>query len=131
VAATTKTDFADDSGLSLWAKPFVSTAAANGLVNGYITPSGLAEIRGQKCITLAEASVVVNNMLNETLNGATYTMATEHPADMDWAETAIHELSQLEVLPSLAENQQPNSLITRQTACEMLYEAIRLMEAES
>lgn len=128
VAETAKTDFADDSGLSLWAKPFVSTAAANGLVNGYITPSGLAEIRGQKPITLAEASVVINNMLNETLNGATYTLATEHPADMDWAETAIHELSQLDILPSIAESQQPDAPITRQTACEMIYEAIQLME---
>ena len=64
IEPTEQTDFADDAGLSPWAKPFVSTAAASGLVNGYQTTGGLNEIRGQNPITLAEASVVVNNLLS-------------------------------------------------------------------
>ena len=40
VEPTQQTDFADDRGLSLWAKPFVNTTAANGLVSGYQTAGG-------------------------------------------------------------------------------------------
>ena len=40
VEPTDQTDFADDSGLSAWAKPYISAAAANGLVSGYATVSG-------------------------------------------------------------------------------------------
>ena len=48
VEPTDQTDFADDSGLSAWAKPYISAAAANGLVSGYATVSGVSEIRGEK-----------------------------------------------------------------------------------
>ena len=41
----------DLSGLSAWAKPYISAAAANGLVSGYATVSGVSEIRGEKTIT--------------------------------------------------------------------------------
>ena len=47
VEPTDQTDFADDSGLSAWAKPYISAAAANGLVSGYATVSGVSEIRGE------------------------------------------------------------------------------------
>ncbi len=127
ITDTTQTDFADDSGLSSWAKPFVSTAAANGLISGYPTSGGLPEIRGQKTITLAEACVIVNNMLSETLDDAAYTIAEEHSLGLDWMETAIGGLYQLEALPTLALGQQPNTPVTRQTACELLYQAMRFM----
>lgn len=129
VEPTAQTDFADDSGLSSWAKPFVSTAAANGLVSGYRTTSGLAEIRGQNPITLAEASVVINNLLSETIDGAQYTAATEHDTDMDWAQSAVSSMARLDVLSPLAVMQPDNEPITRQTACEMLYRAMRLIQA--
>ena len=65
VEPTDQTDFADDSGLSAWAKPYISAAAANGLVNGYATVSGVSEIRGEKTITTAEAGVVLNRSTAE------------------------------------------------------------------
>lgn len=128
VTPTAQTDFADDGGLSAWAKPFVSTAAASGLVNGYQTAGGLNEIRGQNPITLAEASVVVNNLLQQTLDGVQYTLSAEHASDMDWAQSAVHELDRLDVLSPLAALQQPEEPITRQTACELLYRTMCLLE---
>ena len=37
---TAQTDFADDGGLSDWVKPYISAAAANGLVSNRYTYSG-------------------------------------------------------------------------------------------
>lgn len=127
IEPTEQTDFADDAGLSLWAKPFVSTAAASGLVNGYQTTGGLNEIRGQNPITLAEASVVVNNLLSESMDGLQFTLADTH-SDMDWARSAISSLDRLDILSPLTTMQSDDSPITRQDACEMLYRAMRLME---
>lgn len=127
IEPTDQTDFADDAGLSPWAKPFVSTAAASGLVNGYQTTGGLNEIRGQNPITLAEASVVVNNLLTESMDGLQFTLADTH-SDMDWARSAISSLDRLDILSPLTTMQSDDSPITRQDACEMLYRAMRLME---
>ena len=123
---TGQTDFADDAGLSAWAKPYVSTAAANGLVNGYRTSGGLSEIRGQNPITLAEASVIVNNLLGSSLDGLQYTLASV-PDDMDWAQQAVSSLDRLDVLSPLTAMRADNDPITRQDACEMLYRAMQLL----
>jgi len=127
VEPTTQTDFADDSGLSAWAKPFVSTAAANGLVNGYAIPSGLSEIRGQNFITVAEASAIVNNLLLSHGEEAQYTAALEGETDMDWAQTAVRQLERLEVLSPYVAAQAEETLLTRQAACELLYKAMLLL----
>lgn len=127
IEPTEQTDFADDAGLSPWAKPFVSTAAASGLVNGYQTTGGLNEIRGQNPITLAEASVIINNLLTESMDGLQFTLADTH-SDMDWARSAISSLDRLDILSPLTTMQSDDSPITRQDACEMLYRAMRLME---
>ena len=127
IEPTEQTDFADDAGLSPWAKPFVSTAAASGLVNGYQTTGGLNEIRGQNPITLAEASVVISNLLSESMDGLQFTLAETH-SDMDWARSAISSLDRLDILSPLTTMQSDDSPITRQDAYEMLYRAMRLME---
>ena len=127
IEPTEQTDFADDAGLSPWAKPFVSTAAASGLVNGYQITGGLNEIRGQNPITLAEASVIINNLLSESMDGLQFTLADTH-SDMDWARSAISSLDRLDILSPLTTMQNDDSPITRQDACEMLYRAMRLME---
>lgn len=127
IQPTEQTDFADDAGLSAWAKPFVSTAAASGLVNGYQTTGGLNEIRGQNPITLAEASVIVNNLLSKSMDGLQYTLADTH-SDMDWARSAISSLDRLDILSPLTTMQSDNSPITRQDACEMLYRTMCLLQ---
>lgn len=126
VEPTGQTDFADDAGLSEWAKPYVSTAAANGLVNGYKTSGGLSEIRGQNPITLAEASVVINNLLGESLNGLQYTIAGVSD-DMDWAQQAVSSLDRLDVISPLTAMRDDSDPITRQDACDMLYRAMQLL----
>lgn len=128
VTETVQTDFADDSGLSDWARPFVSTAAASGLVSGYQTAAGVVEIRGQNPVTLAEASVMIDHLLASRLDGAQYTAAQEMAGEMGWAQRAVGSLERLEILPPLTGLQAEDAPLTRQSACEMLCRAMALLE---
>lgn len=129
IEATTQTDFADDSGLSEWAKPYISAAASSGLISGYTGANGMAEVRGANPITMAEACAIVNNILTENLDEYVMTLATEHASGESWAATVTSVLDKAAVLPKDAKEKDPNGPITRQTACEMLYAAICMMEA--
>ena len=126
--ATAQTDFIGDSGLSAWAKPYISAAASSGLINGCPGVNGAVEIRGADPITVAEASVIVSNLLTEQLDEYVMTLATEHQPGSDWATTVSAALEKTEVLPKDAKEKAPDSTITRQTACEMLYAAISMLE---
>lgn len=128
IEATTQTDFADDSGLSEWAKPYISAAASSGLISGYAGPNGAIEVRGANPITVAEAGAIVNNLLTETQDEYVMTLAEEHSPGEEWSVTVLSALNKAEVLPKDAKEKNPNDPITRQTACEMLYAAICMME---
>lgn len=130
VVPTAQTDFADDAGLSAWAKPYISAAASTGLISGYQTVAGAAEIRGESAITANEASVIVSNLLTEDLDIPVTAAATEEltstaPA---WAAAANARLSAANVLPDSAA-QNGNEKVTRKAACEMLYKAMVLRDA--
>ena len=127
VEPTLQTDFADDAGLSSWAKPYISAAASTGLVSGYRTAAGVSEIRGESAITAAEASVIVSNLLTEDFDAPVTTSASEDSAVPTWAATATARLTAASVLPDDAKD--PGQKITRKTACEMLYSAMQLRDA--
>lgn len=128
VEPTSETDFADDGGLSPWAKPFISTAAANGLVSGYPAASGVSEIRGEKTITVAEAGVVLDHLLGGASDGAEYAWSSSEHAPQDWAQPAMARLERAAVLTA-AEAQNAGQPVTRRTACEMLYRALCLLDS--
>lgn len=119
IVQTAQTDFADDSGLSEWVKPYISAAAASGLVSGYQTASGACEIRGQNPITLAEASVLLGGLLDEEYAVQTASIdASYAPA---WAQNACAVLTAADVLPDSAQTLDSSDPITRETACQLLY----------
>lgn len=120
ITQTTCTDFQDDSALSPWAKPYISAAAEAGLVQGYQTASGCAEIRGEKPITISEAAVILSNLL-DSVPTATHTISYQTvPA---WAADATSQLAQAEILPTSADlNAQ--DFVTREMACTMLYKIV-------
>lgn len=126
VVETAQTDFIDDAGLSDWAKPYISAAASTGLVSGYLTAAGTAEIRGEKPITAAEASVIVSNLLTESFDAPVEAAATGTDHIPVWASAAAARLAAAQILPK--EENSSTEPITRQTACEMLYRAAVLME---
>ena len=124
VTPAERTDFADDSGLSAWAKPYISAAAADGIVSGYRTAGALSEIRGQNPVTLAEASVIVAGLLRGT-DGVCEVMAPLH-SESRWDERALSAMADAEILDADTLSQDSRTPLTRRTACEMLY---RMMQA--
>lgn len=121
IEQTAQTDFADDSGLSDWVKPYISAAAACGLVSGYQTASGACEIRGQNPITLAEASVLLGGLLDDEYAVQTSSIDTSYaPA---WAQNACAVLTAADVLPDNAPA--TGDAITRETACDLLYRTMQ------
>ena len=110
------------------AKPYISAAAANGLVSGYATVSGVSEIRGEKTITTAEAGVVLDHLLDGTLSGVQYAWSMSDHSPQDWAQPAIARLERASVLTA-AQAQNPEHPLDRRTACEMLYRALILLDS--
>ncbi len=119
IEQTAQTDFLDDSGLSEWVKPYISAAAANGIVSGYKTASGACEIRGQNPITLAEACVLLGNVLGDAY--AVQAAAVEDDFAPVWAQDACAVLAAAEVLPDTISTVGSDEPITREMACELLY----------
>ncbi len=120
ITPTDQTDFADDSGLSSWSKPYVSAAAANGLINGYQTASGASEIRGQNTITVGEASVILNKLIASSVDGAEYAAASSGCGGTDWIDAAMGSLERMQVISSSVARLDADTPLTRQTACMML-----------
>ena len=127
VEPTDQTDFADDSGLSAWARPYISAAAADGLVCGYETAGALNEIRGQNPITLAEASVVTANLLGDAA-GVREVMAAEHDEAADWAQRAVSAMARAEILDESTASGSASAPLTRRDACVMLCRAIERLQ---
>lgn len=123
IKPTDRTDFADDSGLSAWARPYISAAAADGLVCGYETAGALNEIRGQNPITLAETSVVMANLLSDAA-GVSEVMAAEHDEAADWAQRAVSAMARAEILDESTASGSASAPLTRRDACVMLCRAI-------
>ena len=127
IKPTDRTDFADDSGLSAWARPYISAAAADGLVCGYETAGALNEIRGQNPITLAEASVVTANLLSDAA-GVSEVMAAEHDEAADWAQRAVSAMARAEILDESTASGSASAPLTRRDACVMLCRAIERLQ---
>ena len=127
IKPTDRTDFADDSGLSAWARPYISAAAADGLVCGYETAGALNEIRGQNPITLAEASVVTANLLGDA-EGVREVMAAEHDKAADWAQRAVSAMARAEILDESTASGSASAPLTRRDACVMLCRAIERLQ---
>lgn len=124
IKETSQTDFIDDSGLSDWVKPYVSAAAANGLISGYQTASGGCELRGENPITLAEASVILSNMLSDQ-SSVVQTAAINTDYAPAWAQSACAVLTASNILPDGITSESSTAPITRATACELLYRTMQ------
>lgn len=120
IEETTQTDFADDSGLSDWAKPYISAAAAGGLVSGYPTASGACEIRGQNPITLAEACVMLRGLLGDS-SASVQTAALDVSYAPAWAQDACAVLTSADILPESMVRTNSGQALTREEACLLLY----------
>lgn len=123
-----RTGFADDESIPTWAKGYVSSALKSGVVQGTGSSSG-AVFDPQRTITRAEASVLLDRMLQITDTTATTMFADSNVAPV-WAYQSAVNLETVGVLETTPEGALALSdTLTRADAAEMLCGALEVLDA--
>lgn len=119
-----RTGFYDDEEIPGWVKPYVSTALLNGLISGCKTEDGRLVFNANEPITVAQAAVVLNNLLRPTdVSVSAFAELTSLPT---WAHQAGANLDACNILPR--ETADYGAYLTRGQAAEMLVRAMKLLE---
>lgn len=114
----TMTGFFDDSAIPTWSKSYVSTALMAGVIQGSWDEMGRPVFEGDAIITLGEASVILDNLLN--INTVTEVSNTH------WASQASANLTAVGV--STSSNQTLPSGLNRAEVAELLDGALALFK---
>jgi len=114
-----KTGFYDDDSTPAWAKPYVLNALKAGIIQGITTVEGRKVFNSSQSISLAEATVIINNALNFTKEIEVSNIYDDVPA---WAETAVYNLDSNNVID--VSNMAMDNILTRATAAELICSAL-------
>ncbi len=126
VPKTGVTTFADDEEIVVWAKPYISAAEKAGLISGYLTQSGENVMCGDQAITLAEACVIMENLLDLDTVTPTAVFISSAPV---WAQSATAALCEHEILqPDEKGNLNPNESLTKAEAAKLLYASLNYID---
>ena len=121
---TTTTGFWDDASISGWAKPYVASALQCGLIQGKSNELGQAVFSPDAVMTTAEASVLLDRLLNITdVNAETFGVNESVPT---WAVQSVANLSSCGVISSADALDTP---LTRANAAQLLCGAMKILDA--
>lgn len=125
----TRTGFADDEAIPTWAKGYVASGLKAGVVKGTIGEEGRVVFQGASPVTRAEASVLLDRVLNVTDVSSPVSYADSETAPV-WAYQAAVNLETAGVLRTDANGALSLSdSLTRADAAELLAGALDLLEA--
>lgn len=126
IQGVTRTGFSDDHSIPLWVKPYVTTALMNGFITGYKNNDGQLVFAPLEPISVSEAAVLLNNILDITdVASASAVSQDICPA---WAYQAAMNLTACKILTPAATLASAKNL-TRAEAADMLVAALRVTEA--
>ncbi|MDR2665232.1 MAG: S-layer homology domain-containing protein [Oscillospiraceae bacterium] len=126
IDGVTRTGFFDDDSIPAWVKPYISTGLVAGAINGYKNEEGKLVFSPQKTITVSEAAVVLNNILQITDVGDVGVLSVD--AAPAWALSASVNLASCGILPHEALSNGGRA-VTRADAAQMLAASYVLLEA--
>lgn len=115
----TTTGFYDDEAIATWSKGYVSSALLAGIIQGTNDENGKPVFNGSSNITLAEASVILDNLLDTT----TVSTASSH----HWASQASANLDAVGV--SVSTSQPLPASLNRGEVAELLDATLALFKA--
>jgi hypothetical protein len=122
----TTTGFWDDESIAVWAKPYVASALQAGLIQGSTNALGQVVFSPNAAITTAEASVLLDRLLNITnVNAETFGVSETAPV---WAAQSVANLSSCGVISSGAVLDAP---LNRASAATLLCGAMEVLEARN
>ena len=119
-----RTGFGDDDIMPSWAKPYVSAALLDGYVSGYENDEGQIVFSAEDTIKMAEAAVMLNNVLE--ISDVVQTAAMDSGLCPVWAQQATVNLASCGVVNRGGDYY---AELTRADAAEMLCSALDVMEA--
>ncbi len=127
LSGVTKTGFYDDSAISQWAKPYVSTALMAGLISGSSDESGNPVFLPDENVTMAEAAVMLNNVLeiSDVTQVGSFADSAVIPA---WASQAAANLRSCDIIPSGVDYSES---LTRAQAAKLLVNAKEVLSSRS
>lgn len=117
------TGFYDDSIIPTWAKGYVSAALMDGTVRGSCNDQGQVVFHSGSPITVAEATVMLDRLLQVSDVAASTTAEGAVPA---WASQSAANMETVAVLPAQADLQ---SVLTRGQAAQMLSAAQDVLDS--
>ena len=124
-----RTGFADDEAIPTWAKGYVASGLKAGVVKGTIGEEGRIVFQGSSPVTRAEASVLLDRVLNVTEVSSPVSYADSETAPA-WAYQSAVNLETAGVLRTDANGALSLSdSLTRADAAELLAGALDLLEA--
>lgn len=126
----TRTGFADDEEISMWLKPYVTTALLNGTIKGVRSDEGGLIFAADEPIIVAQAAVILNMVLeisNVTNSEDAMEISLSVPT---WAYQATVNLSAVDIIDSGTVDAYDSSM-TRAEAANMLCNALDTMEKDS
>lgn len=125
----THTGFADDTSIPVWAKPYVASALKAGLVQGTQDTTGQMVFQSNSTITRAEASVLLNRVLQVT-DVAQPTFGLDLSSAPDWAVQSVANLESCGVLQTNSSGVLSlSNTLTRAEAAELLSGALDILES--
>lgn len=123
------TGFSDDVSIPTWAKPYVSSALKSGVVQGFADDSGQIVFDADTPVTRAEATVLLNRMLqvSDVSDTPWYADSASAPA---WAWQAAVNLETIGVINTNADGALVlNASLTRGEVAEMLSATLDVLDA--
>ena len=121
LSGVTRTGFADDEAIGVWARPYVATALMDGVVTGYGAAGG-AVFRPADGIRVWEAAAVLDRLLCITDVSVS---AEEDGAVPTWAAQPEADLRACRLLPDSLRGE---DVLTRADCAELLLAAAKLLE---
>ncbi len=123
VPCVQKTRFADDLEIDLECKGYVESALSLGIIYGTFENDGL-HFYPDRAITLAEASVMINNIIGAKANGTLPTFKDFEEIPI-WASDDISILCELGILQKQNGKINPNSPLTKEQTAQILMSLLR------
>ncbi|MBR5260690.1 MAG: S-layer homology domain-containing protein [Oscillospiraceae bacterium] len=120
LSGISSTSFKDDTNIDEWAKPYVSTAVMCGIVSGYVTSEDGAVFRPADAISMSEAVVMLDNVLD--LTDCFYVESNTSPS---WYDQAAANLASCSILPYGTDVS--SGVLTRADAAQMLISAMNVL----
>ena len=119
------TAFYDDEETAPWIKPYIAAGLTNNIIRGYSLPTGETVFQAEKNITVSEAIVILNNVLN--ISDVRSTNVSSRIENLGWAYQATVNLSACGILPAGGFTSYNGSL-TREDMAIMLTGALNVLE---